>query len=53
MIEEPVSKIYTTNPPQWDQWWWCGCGHREFEGRKIGKTLQENMMESWKARNGL
>ena len=51
MIEKPPDIIYTTNPPQWDQIMWCGCGYQENLGRILAKTEHEILMYNWERAN--
>jgi hypothetical protein len=38
-------------PPQYEQHWWCGCGHRELAGWRIPKTYDDMLKAEWEKLN--
>lgn len=51
MIPWKSENIYLSNPPQWDVYWRCGCGHKEIKCRERGVFMNELWLEQWKNAN--
>lgn len=51
MVHQPPSCMYASNPPQWDDVVWCGCGYTEDRGRVSGMTAEEALRAAWEAAN--
>jgi len=47
MVRQKGVEIYLSNPPQWDEQWWCGCGYASGWTRVRGLTKQEMLREEW------
>ena len=51
MVEKEPGEIYTSSPPQWDLWMWCGCGYQEKIGRVRGRSEEDLLRDKWEAAN--
>jgi hypothetical protein len=49
MIRRNSDVVMTSNPPQWNWFWWCACGHQEYGGREIGLTEEQRIKALWQA----
>lgn len=51
MVMKMSGVVYTSNPPQEDFVWWCGCGHTEAGGRYVYPDAHAMLRDQWEKAN--